>query len=128
MMFCIALLSAAPASAAGLAGSEWRPVSIGAASWPADSEAFVRFEGEGRLAGYSGCNRFMGSYTLAGDSIAIAPLAATRMMCPEPMMERERLLLEVLERARSVTRERTELTLADPEGNVTARFVQTDWD
>jgi heat shock protein HslJ len=128
MMFGVALLLADPASAAGLAGSEWRPVSIGAAPWPDDSGAFVRFESDGRLAGHSGCNRFMGSYVLDGDTIEIGHLAATRMACPEPVMEQERLFLEVLEQARGFSRDRTELTLADPEGKVTASFVQTDWD
>ncbi|MGH6921352.1 MAG: META domain-containing protein [Geminicoccaceae bacterium] len=127
-MLGLALLLAAPASAAELAGSEWRPVKIGAAPWPEDSGALVRFESDGRLAGHSGCNRFMGSYVLVGDTIEIVPLAATRMMCPGPVMEHERLLFDVLESARTFSRNRTELTLADPQRNVTASFVQTDWD
>jgi heat shock protein HslJ len=117
-----------PAGAAGLAGSEWRPVSIGAEAWPDDADIFVRFEGDGRLAGHGGCNRFMGSYALAGDSIQITPLATTRMACPEPVMARERLFLAVLEGARRFARDRTELTLTDGEDAVIASFVQTDWD
>lgn len=128
VMLGVALLAGTPAGAAGLAGSEWRPIRIGETLWTAGAEAFVHFASEGRLAGHAGCNRFMGSYALAGDSITIGPLAATRMLCPEPVMERERLLLDVLERARTFARNRTELTLADPEGKVTAYFVQTDWD
>jgi heat shock protein HslJ len=128
MMLGLVLLTAAPAGAAELAGSEWRPLRIGAAPWPDDSGVFVQFGGDGRLAGHSGCNRFMGSYALTGDSIAIAPMAATRMICPEPVMKQERLFLEVLEEARDFSRNRTELTLTDAEGNVSAFFIQTDWD
>jgi heat shock protein HslJ len=128
MMFGLALLAAAPASAAELAGSEWRPVRIGAAPWPEDSGIFVRFESEGRLAGHGGCNRFMGSYALGGDTIEIGPVAATRMACPEPAMEHERLLFDVLESARGFSRNRTELTLTDSQGHVIATFIQTDWD
>ena len=128
VMLGLALLLAAPASAAELAGSEWRPIRIGDAPWPDDSAVLVRFQSAGRLAGHSGCNQFTGSYALVGDTIEIGPLAATRMMCPEPVMEQERLLFDVLESARTFSRNRTELTLADSEGNVSAYFVQTDWD
>jgi heat shock protein HslJ len=125
-MFGLAMLSAT-AGAAELAGSEWRPTGIGAALWPDDAGAFVRFEGAGRLAENSGCNRFMGSYALAGDGIEIGTLAATRMTCPAPLMEHERLLFDALERAHTFSRNGTELMLADPEGHP-AHFVQTDWD
>lgn len=123
VMLGVALLLTAPASAAELAGSEWRPIRIGAAPWPDDSAALVRFQSAGRLAGHSGCNRFMGSYVLVGETIEIVPLAATRMICPGPVMEHERLFFDVLESARTFSRNRTELTLADPEGNVTASFA-----
>lgn len=43
----------------------------------------VRFEA-GRVSGFSGCNNFMGSYTVAGDQLTIGPLAGTMMACPEP--------------------------------------------
>jgi heat shock protein HslJ len=122
------MLGATAAGAAELAGSEWRPVRIGAETWADDSGIFVRFEGDGRLAGDAGCNRFMGRYAVVGDGIEIAPLAMTRMACPEPVMARERLFLAVLDGARCFARDHTELTLADQEGAVSAFFVQTDWD
>ena len=43
----------------------------------------VRFE-SGRLAGFSGCNNFSGSYQLHGDRLTIGPVASTQMACPEP--------------------------------------------
>lgn len=36
---------------------------------------------ENQLSGFSGCNRFTGSYSLKADSIKIGPLAATKMFC-----------------------------------------------
>src|SRR5262249_51786797 len=54
---------------------------------------------EGRVSGRTGCNNFNGSYTLAGNSIKIGPLAATRMMCAEDVMTQERQLLKALESA-----------------------------
>lgn len=116
-----------PAAAADLAGSEWRPVAIGQVAWPG-SEAFVRFEGDGRLTGHGGCNGFFGTYRLDGDTIAIGPLASTRKACPEPVMSDEGALLSALEAARGFARDGTELTLTNEAGEPTASVVQTDWD
>ena len=37
-----------------------------------------------RVEGFSGCNRFAGSYTLEGDRIRLGPLAGTMMACEGP--------------------------------------------
>jgi putative lipoprotein len=121
---CLAVM---PAAAADLAGSEWRPTTIGSVGW-SGSEAFVRFEDEGRIAGHSGCNGFFGSYRLADDAIEIGPLASTRKACPEPVMSAETALFHALEAARGFARDGTELTLTDQAGEPAAAFVQTDWD
>lgn len=50
------------------------------------------------------CNTFNGSYTLDGDTIAIGPLASTRMAClNEELTAQENLVLEVLQSASSVS-------------------------
>ncbi len=87
----------------------------------------MRFEGEGRLEGDSGCNRFFGPWRLDGDRIEIGRLAATRKACPEPAMSNETLLLRALEAARGFVRDGTRLTLTGPDGEL-ATFAQTDWD
>lgn len=124
-------VSAPSQNAPSLAGSEWRPVRLGEAGAVDESgptEIFVRFEGDGRLAGHGGCNRFFGGYTITGTAIEIGPLGATRMMCPEPAMAGEAALFEILQTARRFERRRTELSLFDAEGREIARFVQSDWD
>jgi len=75
-------LAAPGAQSAGEAASEKRPVT-------------ARFEG-GRVSGFSGCNRFMGSYTLDRDSVLIGPLAGTMMACPDPEMAIEKAFLGAL--------------------------------
>jgi heat shock protein HslJ len=52
--------------------------------------------GSGQLTGVAGCNRFSGPYSRSGDTLAAGPLAATRMTCPEPRMEHERRVLQLL--------------------------------
>jgi heat shock protein HslJ len=48
----------------------------------------VRFEA-GRVEGFSGCNRFAGGYTIAGDRVSLGPLAGTMMACDDPEMRLE---------------------------------------
>lgn len=47
-------------------------------------ELFIQFSPENgnRVSGYSGCNRFMGSYETDGGAMTLGPLAGTRMACP----------------------------------------------
>jgi uncharacterized lipoprotein YbaY/heat shock protein HslJ len=74
-----------------------------------------------RLAGSSGCNRLLGSYTLDGERISFARTATTMMACPQGM-DQERAFLDALatvERWR-VTGERLELF--DARGETVAQF------
>lgn len=42
------------------------------------------------------CSRFLATFTLNGEGLTIAPLAATEMACFAALMDQERLFLEVL--------------------------------
>lgn len=56
-----------------------------------------------RVSGYSGCNTFMGTYTLeAGNRIKFSSMASTRMACPEAAIN-ESELLSVFEMADNFT-------------------------
>lgn len=66
----------------GLGGTEMRPVT-------------ARFE-NGRISGFSGCNQFMGGYTLNRDSVVIGSLAGTLMACSEPQMALEKAVMGTL--------------------------------
>ncbi len=50
----------------------------------AEGPVMARFQ-EGRVSGFSGCNRFFGGYTIDGDRIVIGQLAGSMMMCAEPV-------------------------------------------
>ena len=113
-------------AAQGLAGSEWRPMTIGDTQVPADGNRFVRFEVKGRIAGSAGCNSFFGSYWESGETIRIDPLATTRKLCTEVLMDLETKMLIALEAARAFERRQTELSLFDEDGKTLARFRQDD--
>ena len=122
------LLGTSTAGAAELAGSEWRPVRLGASDVASDTKAFVQFRSGGELAGQGGCNRFFGRYKIEGETIEIGPIGATRMACPEPVMAQEASLLAAFEAARTWARDRTSLVLFDAEKHEQARLQQTDAD
>ena len=124
----LALTTLNATAAAQLAGSEWRPTKIGDIEVPASTEMFVRFGGEGKLEGHGGCNGFFGTYKLTGDRIEIGPLGATRMACPEPVMEREIHFLKGLENAGRFVSDRLDLSLTDDAGNAVVQLIRTDAD
>ena len=83
---------ATAATAQPLEGTAWRLESLpgkdakafGAARQPLT----VRFEA-GRVSGFSGCNRLVGSYKVEAGVLTLSQLAGTMMACPEPAMALE---------------------------------------
>ena len=110
---------------ASLTETYWKLVQIG--GQPAEvlegkREAhIILHKGEGRAAGSAGCNRFSGSYDLAGDQLTFGPSAATRKMCADGM-DQEMAYLQALTRIASYKIEGEELRVRDEDGEVLARF------
>ena len=78
-------------------------------------EVAVRFEG-GRVSGYSGCNQFIGTYTIEGDRVTVGPLAGTMMACLEAAMTLERALQRALTGTLRYTIDGDRLTLTQASG------------
>jgi heat shock protein HslJ len=89
---------ATPAPSANLAGTAWRLVEFqsmddaqGTARPDDRAKYTLRFGADGRVAARLDCNRGMGPWQGAvtgadGGSLAIGPLATTKMLCPAPSM------------------------------------------
>jgi heat shock protein HslJ len=78
----------APAVSGSLESATWRLTELPGQTLPAaqDRQAVtVSFEA-GRVHGFSGCNQFIGSYTLDGDRLVLGVVGGTMMACPEPAM------------------------------------------
>lgn len=87
---------------------------------PGEREAHIVLY-SGRASGSSGCNKLMGSYTLASGSLRIGPLASTRMACPPAMMAQEATLAAAFNRTSAYRVAGETLTLLDGD-TVLARF------
>lgn len=88
-VFALAALAfSALASAATIEGQAWRLASLPGHDLGvlgAGQYLTARFEA-GRVSGFSGCNRFMGSYTVDRDQLTLGQLAGTMMACPGAAM------------------------------------------
>ncbi len=54
-----------------------------------------------RVVGFSGCNRFFGSYVLNGGEIEFGPVGSTRMACPVQVMNQEQQFFQALDATES---------------------------
>ncbi|MEP7349266.1 MAG: META domain-containing protein [Sphingorhabdus sp.] len=77
----------------------------------------VRFA-DGKVSGTAGCNRFNGSYSVAGNVLTFGAVASTKMICSEKQMAQEAKFLSLI--SGPVTTRYTingNLILADDKGN-----------
>lgn len=73
--------------------------------------------GSARVNGRAGCNRFVGSWKQAGNTVELGPLATTRMACPPALMELEAKTVATLAAVRSVSQDRSgAVRLLAPDG------------
>jgi heat shock protein HslJ len=85
-----------------LEGSRWKLATINGARPVAD--ATLEFFEPGRVAGAASCNRFTGSVTISGATLAFGPFAVTRMLCEPPIMAQEEAYLAALGTGGAFTR------------------------
>ena len=105
------------------AGAEWElheldgtPAPLGAGG----RRATLVISDSARVAGFAGCNRYFGSYTVTGTALRFSAIGMTRMACQEGMTL-EQQLARALEATRSYKLSDNELILLGESGPV-ARF------
>ena len=111
-------------ASAPLLDTQWVLIELANAPVPAGEgqrEATIRFQTEGRVSGFTGCNRFSGSYTLEGRLLHFGPLATTRMACADDQGV-EGDYMKALEATRQFQIHRGTLDLLDGAGRNAARF------
>ena len=81
----------------------------------------VLHSGDGRVAGFGGCNQLTGSYSVEGSTIAFSDIASTMMACADGA-DTEREFSAALANARSWRMIGEHLDLFDGTGDLVARF------
>lgn len=118
-----------PFAATPFADTYWKLTRLGARAAPAQPESgeqHVVFIAQGnRVAGFGGCNRFMGGWRSEGAQLDLGRLASTMMACQD-RMDDERAFLDALGAARRWQVLGTHLELYDADGTMVARFEAGD--
>jgi heat shock protein HslJ len=107
-----------PVSLADLDGTAWRLREVQAPrdEGPAPASATLEITG-GRLSGHGGCNRWFADATDAGrGQVSVGPVGATRMDCPEAVMEAEQRFLGLIAQVEWFGFGVGDLILGTPEG------------
>lgn len=78
-----------------LADSGWAIVDIDGSQVGGETYR-LEFDGQGRVSGQAGCNRFSGPYTQRGRVLTVGTLAVTRMACPGDRGRDEGKMLRLL--------------------------------
>lgn len=99
-----------------LEGEEWTVRTLAGEPVPDEVSVTISFLENDRVAGSSGCNRFMGGYALTGEGLSFGQIAGTMMACPELQMQTEQRFLGLLQAVN-----RFEVT---PDGGL--RLITTD--
>jgi heat shock protein HslJ len=88
-------------------------------------QATLTFPEPGKIAGKGSCNQFFGDVQLAGRSIVIGSLGATRMACAEAVNDQERRYFEALQHAERWGVEGRTLSIWFQESEAPLRFTRT---
>ena len=111
-------------SAVSLVGPTWRVTSIDGQPVLSGTTITAEFSSEDRVAGTSGCNRYMGSAKAEAGRITLGPLAGTLMACsPDAVMTQEARYLAVLGAAKSYSVSGDELRLGPSAAEATLVFT-----
>ena len=110
-------------SGAELTGITWQPVTVGGNAVRDGSGMFITFDVDGSINGHGGCNGFFGSLQQSESGIEVGPLGATRMACPEEIMDREMAFLDAVQKTRGFESGRDSMSLLDEDESILAEFV-----
>ncbi len=118
--------TATRAPAPELGAYKWELIQLNGQTLPSSGKGttphLIFMTSEQRVAGSTGCNRIMGSYTLLDNgSFRLGQLASTRMACPD--MATEAAFLEALNNYDRAQFEQGSFSLLNAAGERIARFA-----
>jgi heat shock protein HslJ len=114
---------------ASLAGTSWQATGINngkdAVVGMAGTEKVTAvFGADGQLSGSGGCNTYSSTFTTTGaDQIALGPIAATQMACPDAGSQIEQEYFAALGNVTTFQLEANHLTLRDADGATQVTYV-----
>lgn len=65
-------------------------------------QSTLRFQGNDRIAGWGGCNRYFATVRSGFNFFEVGPIGSTRRICPLVVMDQEERFFAALQKARSI--------------------------
>lgn len=107
-----------------LFGSQWIAEDIDGGGVIDNAQSIIRFEADGKVSGFGGCNNFSGQSKVDGHKMEIGPLAATQRACVPALLDQEQKFFQAVTNTRSfeIDEDRQKLFLKDSSGAPIARL------
>ena len=74
-------------------------------------QSTLRFQGNDRIVGWGGCNRYFAAVRSGFKFFEVGPIGSTRRICPPVVMDREERFFAALQKARSIRMEGANLVI-----------------
>jgi heat shock protein HslJ len=74
-------------------------------------QSTIRFEGNDRIVGWGGCNRYFATVRSGFRYFEVGPIGSTRRICPPVVMEQEERFFAALQKARSIQMQGDDLVI-----------------
>lgn len=132
-LFALALLASCSSkkkiNSEALVGYSWKLIELnGSQISYAENQRPVEFtllDNENKTNGFAGCNNFMGTYTLKGDTLTFSPLATTRKACLDIKIN-ESEVLKAFAEVQTITLKNNKLSFLNSKKEIIAVFVKTE--
>jgi putative lipoprotein len=74
-------------------------------------QSTIRFQGNDRIAGWGGCNRYFANFRSGRNFFKVGPIGSTRRICPPVVMQQEERFFNALQKASSIRMEGDQLVI-----------------
>ena len=74
-------------------------------------QSTIRFQGNDRIVGWGGCNRYFATVRSGFNFFKVGPIGSTRRICPPVVMDQEERFFAALQKARSIRMEGANLVI-----------------
>ena len=74
-------------------------------------QSTIRFQGNDRIVGWGGCNRYFATVRSGFKFFEVGPIGSTRRICPPVVMDQEERFFAALQKARSIRMEGANLVI-----------------
>jgi heat shock protein HslJ len=92
-------------------GTDWVLVELDGEPVVDRVQSTIRFQGNDRIAGWGGCNRYFANFRSGRNFFKVGPIGSTRRICPPVVMAQEVRFFNALQKSSSIRMEDDQLVI-----------------